>query len=101
MNKENLTAFTKEYFDKLDDIQLVKFKGRKTMNHKLSNTFNPDDYVILFKEGNHWYSIATVGDKQYKLIYDSSFTIQPVNSNFEGTELNQNETFTVETIGTE
>ena len=62
MNKENLTAFTKEYFDKLDDIQLVKFKGRKTMNNKLSNTFNPDDYVILFKEGNHWYSIATVGD---------------------------------------
>lgn len=101
MNKDNLTAYTKDHFDKLENIQLVKFKGRKTVNHIISNTFNPDDYVILFKEGNHWYSIATVGDQQYKLVYDSTLTIQPVSSDFEDTELNQNETFTVETIGTE
>ena len=101
MNKENLTAFTKGCYNNLIDVQLVKFKGRKTVNHTITDTFNPDDYVILFKEGNHWYSIATVGDKQYKLIYDSSLTIQPVNNNFEGTDLNQNETFTVETFGTE
>lgn len=98
MNKNNLTAFTKECFKSLDNIQLVKFKGRKTINHTISNSFNPDDYVMLFKEGDHYYSIVIKDNIYYKLIYDSSFTVQPLNNNFEGTELNQNETFFIESI---
>lgn len=98
MNKDNLTEFTKECFNSLDNIQLVKFKGRKTINHIISDSFNPDDYVMLFKEGDHYYSIVIKDKKLYKLIYDSTFTIQPLISNFEETELNQNETFSVESI---
>lgn len=98
MNKDNLTSFTKQCFNSLDNIQLVKFKGRKTVNHIISNSFNPDDYVMLFKEGDHYYSIVIKDNKYYKLMYDSSFTVQPLNNNFEETELNQNETFSVESI---
>lgn len=97
MEKDNLTSFTKDNFDNIENIQLIKFKGRKATNFKSIDTFNPEDYVVIFKDDDSYYSIITVNDKQYKILYDSNLTILD-QTFFKENILNNNETFFIKPI---
>ena len=97
MEKDNLTSFTKDNFDNIENIQLIKFKGRKATNFKSIDTFNPEDYVVIFKDDDSYYSIITVNDKQYKILYDSNLTILD-QTFFKQNILNNNETFFIKPI---
>ena len=102
MQKDNLITFTKENFDNINNIQLVKFKGRKATNFKALETFNPEDYVILFKENekslsSNYYCIVIINNKKYKLYFDQNLTI--LDNNFENKNIiNNNETFFIKSI---
>lgn len=88
----DLTQYTVNNYKNLKNITAIKFKGRKSINLNKLNTFNSEEYVILHKFGDKYYSIATDlnTNEQYKIIYDSSFTI--IDSYFEvqSSDLNNN-----------
>lgn len=101
MQKDNLVTFTKENFNNLSNIQLVKFKGRKATNFKALETFDPEDYVILFKDKElnteRYYCYVTKDNKNYKLYFDQNLTI--LDNNFENKNIiNNNETFFIKSI---
>lgn len=94
----NLTQYTVNNFDNITNITPIKFKGRKSNNVHESTTFDPNQYVILFKDHDKYYSIAIDPDtgEQYKIIYDSSLTIIDNHFEVQYSDVNSNnETFTI------
>lgn len=94
----DLTQYTVNNYKNLKNITAIKFKGRKSINLNKLNTFNPEEYVILHKFGDKYYSIAIDSNtnEQYRIIYDSSFTIIDSYFEIQSSELNNNnESFSI------
>lgn len=72
---ELFTANTIVEFNNLQNVQMVKFKGRKSANLKLINTFDPNQYVILTKNEDYYTSNINYNNKIYTLVYDQHYNI--------------------------
>lgn len=92
--KNNFIKYTVDNYKNLKDINLIKFKGRKSVKVVETNDFNPEDYIILSKYNNNYTAII---NNDYKLIFDQNFNIIGYINKFNNEILfDKNEDFTIE-----
>lgn len=96
---ELFTEHTLQEFGNLQNVQMIKFKGRKSANVKVVNTFDPTKYVILAKHGSYYTSKIICNQQIYTLVYDQSYTLVGYVNHLNDVILfdkDNNESFTVE-----
>lgn len=92
--KNTFVKYTVDNYKNLKDINLIKFKGRKSVKVVETNDFNPEDYIILSKYNNNYTAII---NNDYKLIFDQNFNIIGYINKFNNEILfDKNEDFTIE-----
>lgn len=92
--KNTFVKYTVDNYKNLKDINLIKFKGRKSVKVVETNDFNPEDYIILSKYNNNYTAIV---NNDYKLIFDQNFNIIGYINKFNNEILfDKNEDFTIE-----
>lgn len=92
--KNTFIKYTVDNYKNLKDINLIKFKGRKSVKVVETNDFNPEDYIILSKYNNNYTAIV---NNDYKLIFDQNYNIIGYINKFNNEILfDKNEDFTIE-----
>lgn len=92
--KNTFVKYTVDNYKNLRDINLIKFKGRKSVKVVETNDFNPEDYIILSKYNNNYTAIV---NNDYKLIFDQNYNIIGYINKFNNEILfDKNEDFTIE-----
>lgn len=102
LNQDEMTRYTVNNYKNIDNIEQIKFKGRKAPNNNSSIEFDPHEYVILYKndDGTYYSYCQLTSGKLIQINYNSNMTIIPNHSEFEkqivdGKEI-INEVFTFE-----
>lgn len=92
--KNTFVKYTVDNYQNLKDINLIKFKGRKSVKVIETDDFNPEDYIILSKYNNNYTAIV---NNDYKLIFDQNYNIIGYINKFNNEILfDKNEDFTIE-----
>ena len=92
--KNTFVKYTVDNYQNLKDINLIKFKGRKSVKVVETDDFNPEDYIILSKYNNNYTAIV---NNDYKLIFDQNYNIIGYINKFNNEILfDKNEDFTIE-----
>lgn len=92
--KNTFVKYTVDNYKNLKDINLIKFKGRKSVKVVETDDFNPEDYIILSKYNNNYTAIV---NNDYKLIFDQNYNIIGYINKFNNEILfDKNEDFTIE-----
>lgn len=71
--KNMFVNYTENNYDNLEDVNIIKFKGRKSVKIIETNDFDPSNYMILYKYNNN--NFITIVNNNYKLILDQNYNI--------------------------